>query len=112
MGKEIVLKFLNELIKNKRLMNDFGMEDCNYLVKEHEIECISLSSSVVKQVILVKEVLNILDDYLFNIDINSERFVKIIDSNFLNKLIMNKMGSIYKFWGKFIKNKNMLGLRM
>ena len=51
MEKEKVFQILKELAKNKKPMNNLGMEDYGYLVNEHEIECFSHSSSTDELVI-------------------------------------------------------------
>ena len=107
MEKEKVFQILKELAKNKKPMNNLGMEDYGYLMSEHEIECFSHSSSTDELVIRVKEVLDKLGEDLINMGNDFERFVMVIEYNFQNELMMNEMNPIHEFIVKFVKDKKM-----
>lgn len=106
MEKEKVFQILKELAKNKKPMNNLGMEDYGYLVNEHEIECFSHSSTN-EIFIRIKEVFDKLGEDLLNTGIDFERFVMVIEYNSQSELMIDELDPIHEFIVKFVKDKKM-----
>lgn len=79
-------------------------------MSEHEVECFSHTSLTNENVVRIKEVLDYLEEDLFNTDIDFERFVMIIEYNSQNELMMNEMEPIHEFCEEFVKDKNYVGV--
>lgn len=106
MEKEKVLKILNELTKNIRLLK-IDLVEYSYLEKEHEIECFSHISSIDEIVIQVKRKL---DNYcidLFNASSEVKCFLMTVEFISWNEMMMNEMEPIHEFCEEFVKDKKL-----